>query len=137
MHESVLRDYFLGRIDESRLSDDLAGSVVQTSHDVFTHYVDQMDGDFQVDPIHLVKVCDAVLSGDLSPDSLELIGYCLVTSDQFFWQQESKQGNLVAETSYDWSSPEINYPLTLANVAKFRDRLLTGNDTFTKADAVQ
>lgn len=136
MHESVLRDYLLGQIGESRLSADLAGSIVQTSHDVFTHYVNEMDGDFQVDPPHLVKLCDAVLSGDLSPNNLEIIGYCLVTSDHFFWEQESKQGELVAETAYDWSSPEINFPLTQANVAKFRDRLLTGNNTFTRADAV-
>ena len=136
MHESVLRDYFLGQINASRLGEDLAESIVQTSHDVFTHYVNEMDGDFQVDPAHLVKLCDAVLSGDLAPDNLEIIGYCLVTSDHFFWEQESAHGELVAETAYDWSSPVINFPLTKANVAKFRDRLLTGNNTFTRADAV-
>jgi hypothetical protein len=137
MHESVLKDYFLGVIDESRLSEDLEGSVVQTSHDVITHYVDPMDTDFTLEPAYLVKLCDAVLSGKLSAEHLELIGYCLVASDHFFWDEESKSGELVAETAYDWSSPEINYPLTVGNIEKFRERLLTGEDAFTRADAVQ
>jgi hypothetical protein len=137
MHESALKDYFLGVIDESRLSKDLGGSVVQTSHDVITHYVNPMDTDFTLEPAHLAKLCDAVLSGKLSAEHLELIGYCLVASDHFFWDEESKSGGLVAETAYDWSSPEINYPLTVGNIEKFRKRLLTGEDAFTKADAVQ
>jgi hypothetical protein len=137
MHESILKDYFLDLIDESRLNDDLEGSVVQTSFDVITHYVNPMDSGFQVEPAHLVKLCDAVLAGKLNAVHLELIGYCLIASDHFFWDEESKSGELVAETAYDWSSPEINYPLTVGNIEKFRERLLTGDYTFTKADAVQ
>lgn len=76
MHELALKDYFLGVIDESRLTQDLAGSVVQTSLDVITHYVNHMDSSFQVKPAHLVKLCDAVLSGKLNAEYLELIGYC-------------------------------------------------------------
>ena len=134
MHESVLRDYFLGRINESRLNADLAGSVVQTSYDVFTHYVNPMDVNFQVEPSHLVKLCDAVLAGHLDPKHLEIIGHCLVASDHFLLPDESNAGDVVRETAYDWAGP--NLLLTLTNVAKFRDRLLTGNDTFTRADAV-
>ena len=137
MQESILKDYFLGVVDESRLSEDLEGSVVQTSFDVITHYVDPMDSDFRVEPVHLVKLCDAVLSGVLQAEHLELIGYCLVASDHFFWEEGSKSGGLVAETAYDWSSTEINYPLTFENIGKFRERLITGEDIFSKADAVQ
>jgi|ERR1051325_954599 hypothetical protein len=137
MHESVLKDYFLGLIDESQLNEDLEGSVIQTFHDVITHYVNPMDSDFQVELAHLVKLCDAVLSGKLKAEHLELIGYCLVASDQFFWDDESKSGELVAETAYDWSSPEINYPLKVRNIEKFRERLLIGNDAFTKDNAIQ
>jgi hypothetical protein len=103
---------------------------------VITYYVNPMDTDFQVEPAHLVKLCDAVLSGKLNAEHLELIGYCLVASEHFFWDEESKSGKLVAETAYDWSDAEINYPLTAKNIAKYRERLLTGNDTFTKADAI-
>jgi hypothetical protein len=137
MHESILKDYFLGVIDESRLNEDLEGSVVRTSFDVITHYVSPMDSEFRVELAHLVKLCDAVLSGKLNAARLELIGYCLVASDHFFWEEDSKSGELVAETAYDWSSPEINYPLTFENIEKFRERLITGEETFSKADAVR
>ena len=137
MHESTLKDYFLGVVDESRLNEDLEGSAVRTSLDVITHYVNPMDSEFRVEPAHLVKLCDAVLSGKLNAERLELIGYCLVASDHFFWEEGSKSGELVAETAYDWSSPEINYPLTFENIEKFRERLITGEETFSKADAVR
>ena len=136
MHESVLRDYFLGRINESLLNDDLAGSVIQTSYDVTTHYVSPMDGHFHVERSHLVKLCDAVLVGRLDPRHLEIIGYCLVASDHFVLPPESNVDDVVRETAYEWASPEINLPLTVTNIAKFRNRLLTGHDPFTRADAV-
>ena len=137
MRESILRDYFLGAVDESRLKEDLEGSVVQTSFDVITHYVNPMDADFKVEPAHLVKLCDAVLAGKLDAAHLELIGYCLVASERFFWDEDDERGELVAETAYDWSSPEINYPLTLRIVGKFRERLITGANPFSKADAAR
>jgi hypothetical protein len=137
MNESILKDYFLGVVDESRLNEDLEGSVVRTSFDVITHYVNPMDSEFRVEPAHLVKLCDAVLSGKLNAERLELIGYCLVVSDHFFWEEDSKSGELVAETAYDWSSSEINYPLTFENIEKFRERLITGEETFSKDDAVR
>src|SRR5205807_1323374 len=121
--------------NESQLNDDLAGSIVQTSHDVFTYYVNPMDGKFQVDPSHLVKLCDAVLAGQVNPEHLEVVGYCLVVSDHFFYQEQSDDGNLVSDTAFDWASPETNYALTLPNVWKFRYRLLNGYSIFTFADA--
>jgi hypothetical protein len=73
MRESVLRDYFLGVVDESRLSEDLAGSAVKTSYDVITHYVtDDFAGDFEVKSIHLIRLCDAFLTGKLKAEHLEL-----------------------------------------------------------------
>ena len=137
MHESILKDYFLGMVDESRLNEDLEGSVVRTSIDVITHYVNPMESDFRVEPAHLVKLCDAVLSGKLNAGNLELVGYCLVASDHFSWEEDSKSGELVAETAYDWSSPEIAYLLTFENIEKFRERLITGEDIFSKPDAAQ
>ena len=137
MHESVLKDYFLGLIDESRLSEDLAGSVIKTSFDVITFYVNPLDSQFRVEVDHLVKLCDAVLSEKVNAQHLELIGYCLEASEQFFWDDEAGGGDLVTETVVRWANPEINYPLTVENVRKFRERLLTGEDTFTRVDAYQ
>jgi hypothetical protein len=134
MHESVLRDYFLGLVDETRLNDDLASSVVQTSYDVITHYVNPMDENFQVERSHLVKLCDAVLAGHLDATHLELIGDCLVMSEHFILPDESTAAYVVRETAYYWSDTS-SLP-ALADVAKSRQRLLMGNDPSVRADLV-
>ena len=93
-----------------------------------------MTGEFEVRSEHLVRLCDDVLAGAIEPWKLEPIGFCLVASDTFWWDGDTADGERVAEAAYDWSSPEINYPLTAHTVAKFRLRLLTGESTFTRAD---
>jgi hypothetical protein len=140
MRESVLRDYFLELVDESRLSEDLAGSVAQTSYDVISYYsANDLTEDFEVVPTHLVKLCDAVLAGKINAKHLELIGFALIGSDCFIWNGDDTEGGgeLVADVLHDWASPEINYPLTAENIAKFRVLLLTGKDTFTEEDVAK
>ena len=137
MHESVLRDYFLGLVDESRLSEDLAGSVVKTSYDVKTHYVTaDLAGDFEVNADHLIRLCDAFLTGKLRAEHLEMIGFALEASEQFVWDSEyaDDDDSPVAETIHSWASPEINYPLTGEIIAKFRHLLLNGKNIFTSDD---
>jgi hypothetical protein len=136
MRESVLRDYFLGLVDESRLSEDLAGSAVKTSYDVITCYVtEDLTEDFAVTSTHLLRLCDAFLVGKLNAEHLEIIGFALVTSEHFTWDEsETDEDTPVAETIHCWASPEINYPLNHKTIAKFRELLLTGNDTFTRDD---
>lgn len=137
MRESVLRDYFLGLVDESRLSEDLAGSAVKTSYDVITHYItDDFTGDFEITSIHLISLCDAFLTGKLKAEHLELIGFALEASEHFLWDNESAEAEdaPVAETIHAWSSPEINYPLTVEIIAKFKHLLLTGESIFTRED---
>jgi hypothetical protein len=136
MHETVLRDYFIGRKDETELSADLQGTVVQTSYDVFTHtIISGGEEQFSVTPEHLAKLCDSVLSSGLQASDLEVIGFCLATSDCFVWDTDNEAGRRVSETVNDWASPEINYPLTIETARKFRERLITGKDTFTRVDS--
>lgn len=134
MHESILRDFFDGRASAGDLRADLVGAVVQTAENVFTHKIVDMDADFEVTPDHLVRVCDAVLSGELEASELESIGYCLVASDCFSWDGDTQSGSRVAETAYDWSAPVNNYRLTSDTVRKFRERLMSGQDLFTTDD---
>jgi hypothetical protein len=138
MRESVLRDYFLGLVDEQRLSEDLVGSAVKTSYDVITCYVkEELTENFEVMAQHLLLLCDAFLAGKLSAENLELIGFALETSEHFTWQDDENleaEDTPVAETIHAWSSPEINYPLTNEIVAKFRHLLLTGVSIFTRED---
>jgi hypothetical protein len=134
MHESILRDFFSGRVGAADLRTDLVGAIVQTSSDVFSHSVVDMDADFEVLPEHLVRLCDAVLTEALEASDLEAIGFCLVASEHFYWDRDSPAGDRVAKTAHDWASPDINYRLTPETVHKFRERLLTGHDLFTRDD---
>ncbi len=67
-------------------------------------------------------MCDAVLGGDLPPDALATVGFALMASDKFCWDAEEDE--VLAEVIADWSCPEINYPLTIENVQRFRAWLL-------------
>src|SRR5947208_1575006 len=116
MREAMLRDFFVGTVDTGTLRRDLEGTVTRTSHDVFTHNVVSMDGDFTISRAHLIALCDAVLVGELPPQDLSVIGFALEASDHFQWDFDSPEGELIGETLADWSSPEINYPLTLGSV---------------------
>jgi hypothetical protein len=133
MHESTLRDYFLGRSSAIELKNDIEGTAVRTSHDVTSYTVVPMDSEFIVSAEHMVSLCDAVLSERLDAGDLEILGFCLEASDNFMWE-ESELDDRIAETVHDWASPEINYPLTTETVKKFRERLLTGKDPFSPND---
>ena len=134
MHEAVLRDFFVGTADVATLREDLVGTVVRTSRDVFSHRVVDMDDHFEITAAHLVAICDAALAGQLSTDELSTVATCMELSDRFQWDNSTSEGALVADTLNSWSSPEISYPLTPATLQKFRHRLVTGEDSFTRAD---
>ena len=137
MHEAILRDFFVGAATVEALRHDLAGAVVQTSSDVFSQHVVPAKGEFEVTSRHLIRLCDAVLEDGLPAQDLETVAFCLIASDFFHWDSDTPDGCRVSETLFDWDSPEINYPLTKATVAKFRSRLVDGRDTFTRADVAK
>lgn len=125
-------------VDEQRLSEDLADSAVKTSYDVITCYVtDDLTEDFEVTARHLLLLCDAFLAGKLKAEHLELIGFALEMSEHFTWwddENSEAEDTPVAETLHAWASPEINYPLTVEIIAKFKHLLLTGESIFTRED---
>jgi hypothetical protein len=137
MNARVLRDFFEGQIAASILDVDLRDAFEQTSLDSFRLRMTDLTEDFAVRPAHLVKLCDAVLSGELDAGALRAVGFGMIASNHFHWDGDAPGGAVVAETLHDWASPEANYGLSLATVAKFKHRLLTGEDTFTRADTVQ
>jgi hypothetical protein len=137
MNARVLRDFLEDRIQASVLSADLRDAFEQTSVDSFRLHMTDLTEDFAVRPEHLVKLCDAVLTGQLDAEALRAIGFGMIASDHFDWDGEAPGGAAVAKTLHDWASPEANYGLSPRTVAKFKHRLLTGEDTFTHADAVQ
>ena len=129
MQAAILRKFFMGEVSVLELAADLTGQTNGTIKHLGT-FAELLE-DFSVTPRHLIALCDAVLKNDLDPSLLEVVGSCMLTSDYFKWCSGTPLGNLVAVTLYNWSSPEVNYALNHDTVAKFRHRLLTGEETFT------
>jgi hypothetical protein len=134
MHEEILRRFFQGELDAATLAEDLVGFMV-TSANITKHPIEEMSKSFQVWPEHLTLLCDAVLSGEIDPKHLQSIGFCIIASDNFEYDPDTSEGDLVDDIVSAWSVPEINYPLTAENVKKFREWLVSGNDPFVLSSA--
>jgi hypothetical protein len=134
MQEEILRRFFEGDLDAALLAEDLVDSMV-TSGNITKHPIEPMSKSFQVWPKHLTLICDAVLSGEIDPKHLQSIGFCIIASDNFEYDPDTSEGDLVDDIVSAWSVPEINYPLTAENVKKFREWLVSGSDPFALSNA--
>ncbi len=121
MRESVLADFFMGRVTARELADDVHGSTKRVSEIQTTTQIEDMASPFLVTRKMAIALCDAVLSGELSPQELKTVGFALLASDNFYWDEADDEP---AELFYDGSAPEINFSLTYENVRMFRDRLI-------------
>jgi hypothetical protein len=117
MNEAVLRDFFLEKATVEELAADMIGTVEQRSRDTRVVHVEDLpsDEEFTITAPMMVRLCDAVLAGDLSGSALEPIGFAVIASDHLDWNDD-----LVGRVLYDWASPEINWELTPENVRMFR-----------------
>ena len=134
MQAWILRDFFLGTAAADALAADIASAMQRTGADTYRLRMQDLGEDFQVTSAHLVRLCDAALSGLLSGAALTDLAFAMIASDHFHWSTDTTDGDRVSETLYDWSTPEINFPLNPSTIGKFRHRLLTGEDTFTPED---
>lgn len=128
MREIVLRDFFSGSIAASALASDVSGSKKQIGPSNWVVEIEDMESHFSITRQMLVSLCDAVLSQEFPVEELSTIGFTLAASDNFEWDGE----DLVGDVIYDWSCPEVNYPLTLDNVKRFRNWLLESDPYPTK-----
>lgn len=129
MNEATLRDFFTGAASINALVADLHGAIVADGSCVARHPIVDMEGEFTVLPSHLASLCDAFLSGALTPTDVRAIGFCIVASDNFDYDTDCDDGARVADVAVDWSTPEIKFPIDTENVAKWKLYLETGNDT--------
>ena len=130
-HDAKLRDFFLGSVSGRELAEDVKGSTSQPSSMVTQHHIVDMAENFEVTPQMAIKLCDAVLQGELTATDLRNIGFAIVASDRFDFDGETVLG----EVLHDWSAPEVNNPLTPANVKRFK-RWLQGSEPYpTKSKA--
>lgn len=120
MREKILAEFFSNRLSAADLAVDLKVSVHRVTDTHCGVLIEDMGTPFCVTRGMAVLLCDAVLQGELPAESLETIGFALVSSDAFFWSEDEEEP---AETFHDWACPQINYALTLENVQMFRRRL--------------
>jgi len=118
MRETVLREFFEGKVTAAELARDVAGSTTSTGQRTSLVSIEDMDEEFVVSANMAVSLCDAVLRGDLRPETLKTIGFALSASDKFCWDGDDDE--VLANVIADWSCPEINYSLNLENVERFR-----------------
>ena len=136
MQAQVLRGFFLGTTPAETLAADIANAMQRTGADSYRLRMQDLEGDFQVTGAHLVQLCDAALSGLLPETALTDLAFAMIASDHFHWSTDSTDGARVSGTLYDWSMPEVSFPLNASTIAKYRHRLLTGEDTFTPEDGL-
>ena len=135
MTEKKLREYFENLVTVEQLSIDLKDSQKKTSHDVTTVYVDTLtSGEFEIKKEHLIKLCDDTISGQLFPVDLNTISFALISSDYFYWDTETGDGEVIAETIFDWDNPDIGFDLTIKNIELWKEYLLTGIYKLDKDD---
>jgi hypothetical protein len=118
MCEETLRRFFVGEVCPAELAADVAGSTKRVTNLVSWQKIEDMNALFAVTRPMLIALCDAALSGELPPEALHEIGFALAASDHFFWDADNDA--LVAEVVNDWSCPEVNFPLTIDNVHRFK-----------------
>jgi hypothetical protein len=134
MNAIAIIDFLEGRASAKVLNADLRDAWEQNGVSSFTLRMKDLNSDYRVGAAHLVKICDAVLAGDLQAESLEAIGFAMIASRHFQWDTETPEGEIVAETLHDWAAPGVNYRLDLGTIQKFRHRLLTRESTFNDED---
>jgi hypothetical protein len=123
MDEQRLRDFFLGKISGRRLARSIDGSISHPDRISSIVYVRDMEEPFTITREMAASLCAAVLHGEMPPEHLQWIGFTLEASDHFDWDED----DLLATIFEAWSSPQINWPLTLTNVRRFR-AWLTGDE---------
>lgn len=138
MKEIVIRHFFEGHATAAELAADAAGAFdrhTDSSGTVFSQLrATPMDRDFEVTPDHILSLVDAVLVRAVDLEALDAITFCVEASDKFAWDTDTESGDRVARALFLLGSPEINYPLTDVVLRKIRHLLLTGEDTFERAD---
>ena len=132
MHESVLRDFFLGKADAKTLSMDIQGSLAimspsEAPYSKTSDGISKMDSQLELTRAHLLILCDALLSRALSPIDLEYIAFALIASEKFKW--DADQDDTLAAILHDWAAPQINYPLNIENIQRCR-RWLEGTEKY-------
>lgn len=117
MKESELRSFLEGDVDAAWL-----GRALQDD-DAPTALINDLEHPARLTPDELLRLCDAHLDGALSTDELQTVAGLILESDNFGWDEDTNEGELVAEVLWDWAMPEDEAPPTSEAVRACRRKL--------------
>lgn len=130
MHEETLKNFFQDDISLDELLKDLQDSVTESKPKSLYQHIIDMDEDFEVTTEHLVLLCDEFISGEMDASVVATIGFCMASSDHFYWDIDDYEGNVISNVIHMWASKESNHPINDVTMMQFRDYLLTGQNPF-------
>jgi hypothetical protein len=117
MRESDLRNFFEGDVDGVWLGQALEANGAP----------DLLESDLpnpmRLTADELLRLCDAHLAEGLSVECLQTVAGLILESDNFAWDEDSPQGELVAEVLWDWAMPEDEAPPTSEAISACRKKL--------------
>ena len=122
LSEDTVRRYLVGEVPIEVLAVELSSAVIRKSSIETEIMIDDMQDDFNLTRNHVLKLCDAAIENRISTSGLNTVAFAIIASERF---QLDGDDEPMMEVLYDWSAPEINFPLTPANL-KMHRRWLTG-----------
>jgi hypothetical protein len=122
VNEATLRAFFRGTVSLDHLAAELRGAGEPLSGTGRQGAIQGVssDEDVTITAAMLVRLCDAVLAGDLPAPALETVALAAVASDRLHWREDDE---LVGRVLYDWASPGIGWGLSSGSIRMFRDWL--------------
>lgn len=130
MNESTVAAFLVGDIDAARLASEARNSERKVDPITTAVTVAEMKSDFAITRTMALRLCDAVLNGTLHGEVLRMVAFVIISSDHLTWRDDELLGEII----WDWSCPEVNYPLTPKNMARFH-RWLEGTESYPSKTA--
>ena len=128
MKESILKKYFENQISAELLAEDLKDSQQKTGYDTTSVTINSLDNrEFEVKKEHLIKLCEDYQNNQISGKDLNTIGFALMFSDFFYWDSETKSGEIISQVISDWDNENIGYDINRKNVQLWKEYLEIGN----------
>jgi hypothetical protein len=81
--------------------------------------VAEMKSEFAITRTMALPLCEGVSNGSLRGEVLRTVAFVIISSDHLTWGADELLGKII----WDWSWPEVNYPLTPENMARCRNWL--------------
>lgn len=125
MNESTIAAFLAGDIDADRLASEVRNSEREVDPITTAVTVSEMGSEFAITRAMALRLCDAVSNGQLQGEVIRTVAFLIISSDHLTWGDDELLGEII----WDWSCPEVNYPLTPENMALCR-KWLEGTESY-------